>query len=167
MPILLPCLLISKSQLQGEVREDTFKLGISCRETTHARTKPSRDFCPQTAFVDSVASFTCLSTACVWQGNFGKMTAGVTSVVMRSLSSASVIALITGGSEIGPTAQSIMLKYSTASKFGIAGNVSLWICPLLSAALAFLTRRRPSSRMWSMHPNQGQEQIIHVSEVRA
>ena len=147
MPILLPCLLISKSQLQGEVREDTFELGISCRETTRARMKPSRDFCPQTAFADSVASFTCLSTACMWQGNFGKMTAGVTSVVMRSLSSVSVIVLITGGSEIGQTAQSIMLKYSTALKFSFAGTLNLRICPLGSAALASITRRRPSSRM--------------------
>ena len=76
-------------------------VGMSCRKEMRARMKPSRDFCPQTSFAASVTSFTCLSTACVWQGNFGKMTAGVTFVVMRSPSSAFVIALITGGSEIG------------------------------------------------------------------
>lgn len=57
--------------------------------------KLSSDFRPQTTFAASVISFTCLSTACVWQGNFVKLTVGVTSVVMRSLSAASVIALIT------------------------------------------------------------------------
>src|SRR6266568_455920 len=80
---------------------------ISCREATHARMKPSRDFCPQTAFAASVTSFTCLPTACVWQRNFLKLTVGVTSVVMSSLNSAPVIALITGGSERGQTALSI------------------------------------------------------------
>ena len=56
-------------------------VGISCREETRARIKTSRDFCPQTTFATSVTSFTCHCTACVWQGNSGKMTAGVTSWV--------------------------------------------------------------------------------------
>ena len=55
--------------------------GISCREETRARIKPSRDFRPKTTFVTSVTSLTCHCTACVWQGNSGKMTAGVTSWV--------------------------------------------------------------------------------------
>ena len=56
-------------------------VGISCREETRARIKPSRDFCSQTTFATSVTSFTCHSTACVWQGNSGMMTAGVSSWV--------------------------------------------------------------------------------------
>src|SRR6218665_2925290 len=43
----------------------------------------------------------------------------------RSLSSASVIALSTRGSEIGQTVQSTMSKYSTASKLGFAGTLTL------------------------------------------
>ena len=80
--------------------------------------------------------------------------AGVTSVVMRSLSSGSSMTSITGCSEIGPSAQSIVSKYSTASKFGFAGSLNLRICPLGSAALTFITRRKPSSRnVWSMVRN--------------
>ena len=71
-------------------------IGISCQESVRAQIKPYRDFCPPTAFVASVTSFTFLSTVCVWQGNFGKMTVGVTSIVVRSPSSVSIIALITG-----------------------------------------------------------------------
>src|SRR6218665_3324715 len=64
----------------SEVREVTFDLnvGISCREATRVRLKPSREFCPQTAVAASVTRLTCLSTTCAWQGNFGKMTVGVT-----------------------------------------------------------------------------------------
>src|SRR6218665_597289 len=47
--------------------------------------KPSREFCPQTAVAASVTSLMCLSTACVWQGSFGKMTVGVTSVPLTSV----------------------------------------------------------------------------------
>lgn len=71
------------------------KLFISCRDPKRERMKPSSDFCPQATFAASVTSFACLSTACVWQGNFVKLTVGVTSVVKRSLNAASVIALIT------------------------------------------------------------------------
>lgn len=35
-----------------------------------------------------------------------------------------------------------------------------------AAALAFITCRRPSSRMWSMVRHHGQEQILWVSKVR-
>src|SRR6218665_743026 len=59
-------------------------------------------------------------------GEVGKMTTvGVTFVVMRSLSSAPVITLSMEGSEIGQTAQSIMSKYSTASKLSFAGTLNL------------------------------------------
>ena len=61
---------------------------------------------------------------------------------------ASVMALITGGSEIGQCARSIMSKKSTASKFGFVGTLNLRISPLSSAALAFIIRRNPSSRMY-------------------
>src|SRR6218665_203142 len=96
---------------------------ISCREATRVRMKPYREFSHQTAFAASVTSSTCLSTTCVWQRNFGKMTVtGVTSVVMRSLSSASVIALNTGDSETGHTVLSMMSEYSTASMLNFAGT---------------------------------------------
>jgi len=98
-------------KLKSEKSRFDSNVGISCREATSARMKPSRDLCPQTVLDASVTSFTCLSTACVWQGNFGKLTVGVTSDVMSSLHSASVIASITGGSEIGQTAQSIMVSF--------------------------------------------------------
>ena len=103
--------------------------------------KPSRDFCPQTVLAASVTSFTHLSTACVWQGNFGRLTFGVTSIVMSYLNSASVIALVTGGSEIWQTAQLIMSKYYTVAKFSFSGTLNLHICPLRFAALAFVTHQ--------------------------
>ena len=161
-------------------------------------------------------------TACVCQGNSGKMTTGVTSWVQSvaysgfhkegkfllatsahtifkrgqtkftnffpmlkffggtkgghgplpplntPLSSASVMALVTWGSEIGQSAWSIMSKYSTASKFGFAGTLNLCTCLLRSVTLAFIVWRNPSSHMcgrWSVITNHGQEQILWVSEV--
>jgi len=84
---------------------------------------------------------------------------------MSSLSSASVITLVKGGSEIGQTTQLIMSKYSKASKFSFSETLNLPICPLQFAALAFITHCRPSSRVWSMVHYHGQEQILRVSEV--
>ena len=95
----------------------------------------------------------------------------VTSVVMISLSSASNMVLITGGSEIGrvPSGGLCRSKPCTASKFGFAGTLNLRICPLGFAALAFITRRNPSSRMcgrWSVIMTTDQEQqILRRSEV--
>ena len=192
-------------KMQWKKSHFDLKVGISCREETHARIKPSRDFCPQTTFATSVTSFTCHCTACVWQGNSEKMTVGVTSWVQpvaylgfhkegkfllativltqflkrgkpsfpifcqhffldkrghspipplnTPLSSASVMALVTGGSEIGQSARSIMSKYSTASKFGFAGTLNLCTCLLRSVALAFIIQRNPSSHIsgrWSV-----------------
>jgi len=68
----------------GKSRFD-LNVGISCWEATRARMKPSHEFCPQTAVAASVTSLTCLSTACVWHGNFGKMKVGVTSVPWTSV----------------------------------------------------------------------------------
>lgn len=129
-----------------------------------ARMNPYRDFCPQSAFAASVTCFTCLSTACVWQGNFGKMTVGVTSVVMRYLSSEYVIAMMTGGFEIGQTVQSIMSKYSTASKLSFAGTLNLRIC-LCNSGLHHSSQAQ-FTYMWSMVRHHGQEQILRVSKVR-
>ena len=70
-----------------------------------------------------------------------------------SLSSASVVALVTGGSKVGQSARSIMSKYSTASKFGFAGTLNLCTCLLRSVALVFIIRRNLSSHMcgrWSV-----------------
>ena len=70
------------------------------------------------------------------------------------------MALVTGGSEIGQSARSIMSKYSTASKFGFLEplHLSIEVC---SSGLYHSTL----SYVWSMVRNHGQEQILCVSEV--
>jgi len=65
-----------------------------------ARIKPSLAGAPQTAAEASVTNLTHLSTACVWHGNCGKSTTGVSPVATRSLRSSSEMFSVSGGSVI-------------------------------------------------------------------